>query len=312
MYVFQLLQAPREFSDAMKSSVIDKSRILRRRVSGIRRAVLACIALARGGSGEMEGEGETVASLRSGLLLSGVTRESGMSRGDSLSSGQKVSKQQSAESVRVAVSHGGRRVEGERGEGGGAEEEVEVWRVTGMAEEGEDTLSYVCGLVFNAVCEALSCSHSLLTVGLRGGGGGEGREEMPSETPDGKFSRSFVDLTGQKTVRFQDSQTVDNPRTVLADFACRFRSNTSIPPLKLDAQIRLSVPRIHMEPRLCDTHYHVDQVTSVLLSVLHKLSWWAGPGAGHEYHVIWDASGAVDHMHTEILEIFRGESSLSS
>ena len=243
-----------------------------------------------------------MASLKSNLLLAGVSKEESCSKGESSSSRRHVSKQQSMQSMCMTTtssSHGGgRRGEGGRGEEG--EDGEEDVRTREVGEAGEDTLSHVCGLVFNAVCKMIARSHSQMSAGL--GGAEEGRQETSPEVVVGRLSRSFVDLTGQKTVRFQYSQTVDNPRAVFADFAHRF---DSVPPLKLEAQIQLSVPRIHMEPRLSDIHVHLAQVTSVLLSVLHKLSWWAGPGAGREFHVIWDASGAVDHMHNEILERFR-------
>ena len=286
-------QAPRDFSDAMKSLVVKRASEVREKVAAVQRATLACIEIARGGGGEGEGEGR-VADLRSGLLLAGVERKK---EGKGFqSSGSRTSKQ-SSHSTRVhtttASSHGG----WARREGG--------WRVREeVGEGGKATLSYICGLVFNAVTEMVARSHCQLSAGLRGEGGRE--RDLPAETVTGKLSRSFLDLTGQRTIRFQDSQTVDNPRAVLTEFSRKYLSESSVAPLRLEARIKLSVPRLLMEPRLSDVHSFLFQLTSVTLALLDDLCWWAGPGAGREFLVMWDASGAVEHMHSEILERFRG------
>ena len=270
-------------------------------VAGIQRAVLACIEVARGGEGEGE---EGFAGLRSNLVLAGVERDPGKT--DRQKTGPKVSsKLQSSRSTRAntttASSQGGWR-ERERG-----------WRVTGdVGEGGEATLSYVCGLVFNAVTEMVALSLCQLSTGLRRkrGEGDGGGEESSENRVIGQLSRSFVDLSGQRTVRFQDSQTVDNPRAVLAEFSHRNRSKFSetVPQLQLEARVLLSVPRLLMKPRLSDIHSLFYQLTSLLLSLLNELCWWAGPGAGREFLVMWDASGAVALIHSEIFERFRGES----
>ena len=282
----------------MKSSVVRRMSEVRGAVAGIQRAVLACIEIARGG--EREGE-EGFAGLRSNLVLAGVERDPGKT--DKQKTGPNVSKQ-SSQSTRAntttASSQGGWR-ERERG-----------WRVTGdVGEGGEATLSYVCGLIFNAVTKMVARSLYQLSTGLRRkrdeGDGGE--EESSKSRVIGQLSRSFVDLSGQRTVRFQDSQTVDNPRAVLAEFSHRSRSKFSetIPQLQLEARVLLSVPRLLMEPRLPDIHSLFYQLTSLLLSLLNELCWWAGPGAGREFLVMWDASGAVALIHSEIFERFRGE-----
>lgn len=268
----------------MKSSIVKNATSLLKQAANIRRAVLAAIAIVGGD------EDVVMADLKGNLLLAGLCKGRESSKEESQGSFRHSSKQ-SAPSTRVTPlgsSRGGEKEEGE------------------MGEAGEGVLSSVCGLVFNAVCEVIARSHSEMSAGLRGlaaqGNGGEKSTDVMVD----KLSRSFVDLSGQKTVRFQDEQQVDNPRAVLADFSRRFHSQTSIPPLRLEAHIQLSIPRIHMEPRLSDIHLHLVQMTSVLLSVLRNLRWWAGPGAGREFHVIWDASGAVDYMHSEILERFKG------
>ena len=262
----------------MKSSVAKRESDVREKVAGIRKAVLVCVELAR--SGEVDREGE-IAGLKGHLMLAGV-------EGDEKTE-KKVSEQQSTRSTTGATTSS-------RGGGG----EVERWRVTGdIGEEGEAILSYVCGLVFDSVTEMMGRSHCQLSCGLRRGE--SERDPLPPTVP-AKLSRSFVDLSGQKTVRFHDSQTVDNPRSILGGF-----SESSPPPLQFEANIRLSVPRFHMEPRLSDIHASFFQLSSFMLSLLRDLVWWAGPGAGREFLVMWDASGAVEHMHSEILERFKGE-----
>ena len=288
----------------MKSSILRNAASLVSRVSRLRRAVLTAIAIARG---RETGE---IADLKGDLLLARLTGEG---RGGSKVTSQSSfhgSKLQSLQSTRVTTTNSSRGGgKGERGrEEEGAEGEGEMDGV------GEEALSYICGLVFNAVCEAVARSHCQMYAGLRaglGGGDRKGRESGGADSPSvDQMSRSCVDLSGQKTVRFRDPQTVDNPRAVLADMSLKFYSHSSIPPLRLEARIQLSIPRIHMEPRLSDIHIQFVQVTSALLSVLRNLSWWAGPGTGREFHVMWDASGAVDHMHTEILQSCRCEATL--
>ena len=282
----------------MKSSVMKRQRQIRDEVADIQRAVLACIEIARGEEREEE---EGLAGLRSDLVLAGVDRDREKTGSDR--SGQKTSKHQSSHSSKgntttATSSHGG----WGRREGGGG------WRVTrDVGEGGEATLSYICGLVFNAVTETVARSLFQLSSGLRRGeGGGEReKEESVQNRVIGKLSRSFVDLSGQRTVRFQDSQTVNNPRSVLEELSHSTGSH-SVPQLQLEARILLSVPRILMEPRLSEIHALFYQLTSVLLSLLNELSWWAGPGAGREFLVMWDASGAVEVVHSEIFDKFRG------
>ena len=254
--------------------------------------------------------GHEMADLKSNLLLAGLNKYGGQ-EGSQNSAALHVTKQHSIQSTCITTtssSHGGRRVEEGRSEGvrGEEDEEDEELGRTKVDEAGEEALSYVCGLVFNAVCEAIARSHSQFSMGLAAGMGDEERSFEEAVT---KLSRSFVDLSGQRTVRFQGSQTVDNPRAVLAEFVRKSRS-CSVPSLRLKGQIRLSIPRTHMEPLLSDMHTQLIQITSVLLSVLRNLSWWAGPGCGREFHVMWDASGAVDQMYVEILERFKGEPSI--
>ena len=282
----------------MKSSVMKRQRQIRDEVADIQRAVLACIEIARGEEREEE---EGLAGLRSNLVLAGVDRDREKTGSDR--SGQKTSKHQSSHSSKgntttATSSHGG----WGRREGGGG------WRVTrDVGGGGEATLSYICGLVFNAVTETVARSLFQLSSGLRRGeGGGEReKEESAQNRVIGKLSRSFVDLSGQRTVRFQDSQTVNDPRSVLEELS-HSTSSHSVPQLQLEARILLSVPRILMEPRLSEIHALFYQLTSALLSLLNELSWWAGPGAGREFLVMWDASGAVEVVHSEIFDKFRG------
>ena len=274
----------------MKSCVMKRFSEVRSQVAGIKRAVLGCVVIANDKDELKEGGEREMVNLRSNLVLAGVERDI-ISQGKPQRSTGHVSSK-SIHSTRVTTtctssSHGGRK-----------EERDEVGEV---GDGGEDTLSYVCGLVFNSVSEMIARSYSQLSGGLRGGV--EERDQRFKDVVVGTLSRSFVDLTGQKTLRFQDSQTVNNPRALLADFASR---SYSIPPLRLQAEVQLSIPRTQMDPRLSDIHVHLMQLTSILISVLHNLSWWAGPGAGRQFQVIWDASGAIDHMHSEILERFRG------
>ena len=273
----------------MKSSVVRRLSQVRDSVAKIQRAVLVCIEIARGGEGEGE---EGLAGLRSNLVMAGVEREQGKT--DGRKTGPQVSKPQSFQSTRVNTTATSSHRGWSKREGGG-------WRVTeDVGEGGEATLSYVCGLVFNAVTEAVARSLYQLSTGLNRG---RGRNEETSQNI-GQLSRSFVDLSGQRTVRFQDSQTVDSPRAVLAHFS---HSETPPPLLQLEARVLLSVPRIHMDPRLSDLHALFYQLTSLLLSILNNLCWWAGPGAGREFLVMWDASGTVELIHSQILENFRGE-----
>ena len=292
----------------MKSSILRNTSSLVSRVSRLRRAVLTVIAIARG---RETGE---IADLKGDLLLARLTGKGGGGSKLTSQSSFHGSKLQSLQSTRVTTTNSSRG--GWKGERGREEEEEEGAEGEGeMDGVGEEALSYICGLVFNAVCEAVARSHCQMYAGLRAGPGGgdrKGRESGGADSPQSvdQMSRSCVDLSGQKTVRFRDPQTVDNPRAVLADMSLKFYSHSSIPPLRLEARIQLSIPRIHMEPQLSDIHMRFVQVTSAFLSVLRNLSWWAGPGAGREFHVMWDASGAVDHMHTEILQSCRCEATL--
>ena len=264
----------------MKSSAAERSSAVVEKVGQIRRAVLACVELASGR--EKEEKEDDMVGLKSDLVLAGVERRE-----------REVSVQESMKSTTQGTTTTNSGGGWKRGDG-------ERWTVTQeeVGERGEVLLSHVCGLVFDAVTEMVARSHCQLSCGLRRGAE---RDAVP-EPVTAKLSRSFVDLTGQRMVRFQDSQTVNNPRALLADMS---HSEYSIPPLQLEAQIRLSVPRFHMEPRLSNIHASFFQLTSVILSLLRRLCWWAGPGAGREFLVMWDASGAVDLIHSEILDRFR-------
>lgn len=271
---------------------------------------MATIAIAGG-----EGEGST--HLEEGL--SPLTRSrvgEGRSKQESRQSTVVGSKPQSVSvySGRVPTTAGSSQGIGEGGKGGGEEWEEEGGVVVG--EAGEEMLSHVSGLVFNAVCEMISRSHCQLCAGLGREGGKEevgGREkESFSLRGAGDMSRSFVDLGEQRTVSLQSMKPVDNPRAILEDFSQRFHSHSSIPRVRLEVKVQFSIPRIHMEPRLSDVHSEVAQVTSVLLSLLHKLFWWAGPDAGRTFYSVYDASGAADHMQDQVLGAFRGEKSHGS
>ena len=285
----------------MKTSLASASSNLLHQVATIKRAIMAVVAIASEG-----GEGRT--RLEEGL--SPLTRSQaggGHSKGEESRQSMVVgSKPQSVSvhSARAPTTAGSSQEGGRRGGG----EEWGEGCVVG--EAGEEVLGHVSGLVFSAVCEMVSRSHCQLCRGLWGEGEqgqvGGGGEESASLRGAGDMSRSFVDLSEQRTLSLLSMRPVDNPRAVLEDFSQRFRSHSSIPRVQLEAKIQFSIPRIHMEPRLSDIHSEVAQVTSVLLSVLHKLSWWAGPDAGRTFYSVYDASGAADHMQGQVLEAFRG------
>ena len=182
-----------------------------------------------------------------------------------------------------------------------------------MDKVAEDSLCYFCGLVFNAVCGMVARSHTQLCGALcsscsvgRGGlwqGSGVGSGSRLSGT---EVTKSYVNLGKLKTVRFQNTTealVLDNPRDVVTN--PNLRSRFSIPHLRLKVRIQFSIPRIHMEPLLSDIYKDVSELTSDLLSVLHKLVWWAGPSRGRSFYSMWDASGAVEYMYEEILQTFK-------
>ena len=285
----------------MKTSLASASSNLLHQVATIKRAIMAVVAIASEG-----GEGRT--RLEEGLSpLTWSQAGGGHSKGEESRQSTVVgSKPQSVSvhSTRAPTTAGSSQEGGRRGGG----EEWGEGCVVG--EAGEEVLGHVSGLVFSAVCEMVSRSHCQLCRGLWGEGeqgqAGGGGEESASLRGAGDMSRSFVDLSEQRTLSLLSMRPVDNPRAILEDFSQRFRSHSSIPRVQLEAKIQFSVPRIHMEPRLSDIHSEVAQVTSVLLSILHKLSWWAGPDTGRTFYSVYDASGAADHMQGQVLEAFRG------
>ena len=207
----------------MKSSILRNAASLVSRVSRLRRAVLTAIAIARG---QETGE---IADLKGELLLARLTGEGGGGSKVTSQSSFHGSKLQSLQSTRVTTTNSSRG--GGKGERGREEEEEEGAEGEGeMDGFGEEALSYICGLVFNAVCEAVARSHCQMYAGLRAGPGGgdrKGRESGGADSPSvDQMSRSCVDLSGQKTVRFRDPQTVDNPRAVLADMSLKFSSHS--------------------------------------------------------------------------------------
>ena len=77
-------------------------------------------------------------------------------------------------------------------------------------------------------------------------------------------------------------------------------------PMQLLVDVKFSIPYIHIDPDLAVIHVHAAELSSTILSILHDVRWWVGPGTGKTLYDVFEASGAIVGMQEDIQKTIEG------
>ena len=77
-------------------------------------------------------------------------------------------------------------------------------------------------------------------------------------------------------------------------------------PIQLLVDVKFSIPYIHIDPSLAAIYGQVAEVSSAILSILHDVRWWVGPGTGRPLYDVFEKNGTILGMQEEIHKTFEG------
>ena len=286
-----VLQHPAEFSEAVSASVLQRSTEVFQDIVSMQKALVEVINLAAGKPALSSSAEQPRPELRtpnripsdSGKMLSRSTRMDSTRSTPQYGYGSSHSRVHSGLlSTRHLLSGGGSQ---------GLDGFTGMQTLSGMGDGAEEMLGHFCGLVFDAVSQTVLKSHGHFYHSLF---------QLQADVDSARLSEVKDTKRRQKTVTFDISnlegevhETKPTPQP----------SKT----VQLVISIHFAIPRIHLEPSLKDVHSHLDDTSSSMLALLHKVTWWVGPNSGQSVHQVLQLSGAVRSLQESILQAIHSE-----